>query len=52
MEVVGDLGEDTRPVDAVDCSQLVSLVDLGVVEERLNDVLFRTCEQRCQYTIT
>jgi hypothetical protein len=38
-EVVDRLGEDARPVDRVDGSESVFGVELGVGEERLDDVL-------------
>lgn len=42
VEVVCDLGEDTGPVDGVDGGETVGLVDLGVGEESLDEVL-RKC---------
>jgi hypothetical protein len=39
VEVVGHLGEDTAPVDAVDSGDVVSGVEVLVGEEGLDDVL-------------
>lgn len=47
MEVVCDLGKDTRPVDAVDSGETVSAVDLGVGEQRLDDVLRKLAQLQC-----
>lgn len=38
-EVVDDLGEDTRPVDGVDRSEVVRSVERRVGEESLDNVL-------------
>lgn len=39
-EVVHCLGEDSGPVDGVDCSQAVFLVEFSVSEESFYDVLY------------
>lgn len=39
VEVVGDLRENAGPVDGVDGGEAVGLVDLGVGEECLDEVL-------------
>lgn len=39
MEVVCGLCENSGPIDRIDCSQIESLVDLGVCEESLDSVL-------------
>jgi hypothetical protein len=41
VEVVDSLGEDARPVDRVDGTELVAGVDVGVGEEGLDDILVR-----------
>jgi hypothetical protein len=43
-EVVDSLSEDTGPVDRVDGAEVEAGVELGVVEELLDDVLWETKE--------
>jgi hypothetical protein len=38
------LGEDARPVDRVDCAEMVFLVEGPVREQRLYDILKRECD--------
>ena len=38
-EVVDGLGEDTRPVDRVNCTESVSGVEFSVAEQGLDDIL-------------
>jgi hypothetical protein len=40
VEVVGDLSQDTRPVDGVHGGEFVGLIDLRVCEEGFDEVLF------------
>lgn len=46
MEIVDDLGKNTREVDRVDSTELQRLVGIGVAEQSLDNVLFATVSEQ------